>query len=888
MTEPLDSRELGSSLLSQAGIAPGPPLPSLGTPGAAAAPVALSGRTVRMVSPLGVVGDVPEEQAQQAQADGYTVETPNAAAVREYVSANRGLSGQAKVALGQFADEALFGIPEIVHEKTQDPLEVAKWEALKKEHAYSNAIGGLGGFGASLFLGGPLFKGAAAAGRAAEAGILAERLAAAGAEQAVAHGVARRAVASAAKLGVEAGVVVVLVVITEAALGDPEEAAETMLYNFGAGAALGSLSPVAKELFAKAVKGSVVPGGTTKLEAYANEQAIKSLDPYKRISDRLAEIPGGKDAAGEIIREKGLVRRVGEDFEELVGRIDAEKSATGDAIGDLYKQLDESGVTFDSREVARQMRKEVLGPLGKKVGWDAKESKVARYIESFETKTVEDLDPIRLMPEPKRQEIPHIGEAEVLAELKAKYPGQGLRFSKNHIRKFLMEVEGAPLEEIVARRQAEAAMATETAYNTKLAEVAEENLKRYETHQRLARDANSLKPTDLVGIRQDLDRLLYGEKLPSPDQIDQELKSIRDLYKGQLDKAVVEHLGEEKAAQLAKLNTEFRVLSTIGKGAQKNIGRDLTNRTNGLTDYLMGAGQASIGGIIGHAVGGPVGGMIGAGSSQLLGMLGNKYFRQNYNALAVRGADKLAILLGEQSMKKVAFEFDRIPTLFGEMKGKVSKAEPVTAMAELLGLHAPGSSTASKAEQFEALSKLLSEAVTNGPKTTEVINKLTGALAEGGAPEIAAKLAEKQLATIQYLYEKMPKAPAPKPFSPAAKWTPSPAQITEWESRVEVAVNPMAVLKHLKQGTLTRAHTETLQAVYPRLYATIKARIGKLAADPNGPVLGYGHRAAVRALMGAASEQAKAPPPPVVRPVSTGGGGKLTGAEPTKVQQITG
>lgn len=209
--------------------------------------------------------------------DGFTIEAPRKTAVREYVDENKGLKGAAKVALGQFADEALMGIPELILNKTQDPLEVAKREALKKEHNAVNNIAGVAGFGTSLLYGGPLGKvatGAEAAGRAAES-LLAKRLVAAGVEkgsESIAKGLAKKLATSATKLGVEGATFSAPVALTEAALGDPDLAAETLLMNGLAGAALGvggsavksltklGIDAVAPNLFGKAAsaEGAVV------------------------------------------------------------------------------------------------------------------------------------------------------------------------------------------------------------------------------------------------------------------------------------------------------------------------------------------------------------------------------------------------------------------------------------------------------------------------------------------------------------------------------------------------------------------------------------------------------------------------------------------------------
>ena len=103
-----------------------------------------AGTKVDVTSPDGERGTVPAENIAEAIRSGYKVETPSQRAVREYVDANKGLGGAVKVGLGQLADEALMGLPELIMDKTADPHQVAKKEALKKEHELANLAGGIG------------------------------------------------------------------------------------------------------------------------------------------------------------------------------------------------------------------------------------------------------------------------------------------------------------------------------------------------------------------------------------------------------------------------------------------------------------------------------------------------------------------------------------------------------------------------------------------------------------------------------------------------------------------------------------------------------------------------------------------------------------------------
>lgn len=221
--------------------------------------------------------NVPAANVQGMLKDGYSIETPEQAAVREYVKDNKGIKGTAKVALGQFADEAAMGIPELIYDKTADPLEVAKKEALKKDHEAANNIGGVAGFGASLLYGGPLGKvatGASKAGLAVAEKAIASRLVEAGMEtgfKAVAKNIAKGIAKKGIQYGVEGTLMAAPKAITEAALGDPELAAETLMYGGLAGAGLGMGGATLKEL------GKLGKDAAIKGTEWAASKAINKL-----------------------------------------------------------------------------------------------------------------------------------------------------------------------------------------------------------------------------------------------------------------------------------------------------------------------------------------------------------------------------------------------------------------------------------------------------------------------------------------------------------------------------------------------------------------------------------------------------------------------------------
>ncbi len=300
-----------------------------------------AGESVAVTSPDGERGTVPSENIPEAIKAGYRVETPSQRAVREYVDQNQGLRGDLKVGLGQLADEALMGLPELILDKTQDPLAVAKREALKKEHELANASGGLTGFATSLLVGGPLWKAGAKAG-AATAAHLAEKLGVTAAEQVgsrtlktVATDVLKNMAAKGAGAAVEGAVVTAPHAITEAALGDPEAAAETLLAGAGIGTLFGAGGSLAKDLF-KLGKEGVIKGASLVTQQEENA---------KTLARKMAQVVTG-------VKEDDILHYV-----QNAERVNAapEREAIMDAIDQARsKYQTEVDVVADNLAVARR------------------------------------------------------------------------------------------------------------------------------------------------------------------------------------------------------------------------------------------------------------------------------------------------------------------------------------------------------------------------------------------------------------------------------------------------------------------------------------------------------------------------------------------------------
>jgi hypothetical protein len=214
----------------------------------------MSENRINVIGPDGQSGSIPSDQIDNAIRQGYKVESPEQKEINDAVDAEKGLVGAAKVALLQGADEALFGIPEVVAAKKMDPLEMAKWEAIKKDHGLANALGGGAGFLANFAVGGPIFKAAAKAGLIAEKGaasLLAKSGIAAGeaaaeagfgtAAKQAAKNIVEKTITKTAQLGTEGAIIGLPMASTEAMLGDTDLAAETLMWSAGLGGGLGAL-----------------------------------------------------------------------------------------------------------------------------------------------------------------------------------------------------------------------------------------------------------------------------------------------------------------------------------------------------------------------------------------------------------------------------------------------------------------------------------------------------------------------------------------------------------------------------------------------------------------------------------------------------------------------
>lgn len=285
--------------------------------------------------------NVPATELREMLATGqYSLETPDQEAVREFVKENQGIAGVAKVFAGQAADEFLMGIPELVANNTLDPLEIAKKDALKKEHSVANALGGTLGFAGSMLYGGPVGKAAVAAtraGKVAEKAVqqqITQRAALTGAKEVtkpIAASLAKKIAEKSARYGTEGAAFMLPQAVTEAALGDPELAAESLMYGATGGALLGIGGPVVSKITSGF--GSVGAKGLEKVSSKFFQRA--GID--KESSQILSTMTGANKAEYAQAR-KAILENDPELFARTVGKITGNKT-TKDAAIQNFNQI---------------------------------------------------------------------------------------------------------------------------------------------------------------------------------------------------------------------------------------------------------------------------------------------------------------------------------------------------------------------------------------------------------------------------------------------------------------------------------------------------------------------------------------------------------------------
>lgn len=130
-------------------------------------------------------------------------------------------------------------------------------------------------------------------------------------------------------------------------------------------------------------------------------------------------------------------------------------------------------------------------------------------------------------------------------------------------------------------------------------------------------------------------------------------------------------------------------------------------------------------------------------------------------------------------------------------------------------------------EKFEALAEKINMRANDFDYAVNEMEKVTQPL-HSAAPNINESLHLAAARATQFLASKLPQQAAQAPLSMKTK--PSSTEIAVFNRYYDTVEKPLSVLQHVKAGTLTKEHIETLQTVYPKLYTEMQhALLNKLS-----------------------------------------------------------
>jgi hypothetical protein len=849
---------------------------------------------------------LPGSELNDALASGeYSLELPTQTAVREYVDENKGIGGALKVATAQFADEFAGGIPEIIKERTGDHLENAKWQGLKKQHELVNNLSGVGGFGASFFVpGAPLARLGGVSAKVATKSVglaekvIASKLLAKGAEagaNSAAKEIAKKIARTSATMGVEGATFAAPTAITEAALGDPELAAETLLINGLAGSVLGAGGKAAKEIFSLGKKASsgvlpkflpsgkpvvegvegAVKGATDDLSGAAAENAQESIlerltkrkSNAKEIeaaySDLGLEALEGSVSASKFIQDldSGLSKKV-----SPAGIARQEKwQKVFDTTDGALKETLENSAPFSAVETGDVIRKTLSDQVKKryepfqKMYDDIRQmSDTISIADDARLKFNDELFSLADNNKGFSREIQDFAD-RVIAEDKASGIDSVIRslkdevseayrsgkFNKYQVLKqaqekaedFLekqivnqakrIELEGMPEARALAKEfLAQKATANKEYSGFKnfmevLGDVSKVRSKGPKGFMDALADDVALSSEKLVNKLFDKknSRALEWLKKESPEAFD----TLIGFKKNELLQSVVRDNRVQVGQLLSKLDDKnlsldikkllftpeqlkkLNSVETVYRSLPRDVNPSGTARAIELND-LLSPTQLVYGGFKDKAA----------------------------EAILKASANKNSgLLYTEQSMAKVAKKLDELPGRLEDMlKGRklkeVARSTSIGAMQRLLD---DEDRRMTRLEAYDKLKEQLSEIDANAALPMERSSQISSVLSDTGAPETASQLTLKNGLIAKYLSDHMPRAQKLNTPFKQVKWTPSDAELSRFERRVNAIQNPVSIIDELVTGTLSTEAVDAVKTVYPKLFENIQGRVMQYFMD---------------------------------------------------------
>lgn len=910
-------------------------------------------KEINLIGPDNGSYRLPGHQIKDALEAGYRLEAPNETAKREFIKDYKGLKGDAVVAVGQFADEFLGGIPEAIYDATAQKDDFDRKEALKADHQIANDLAGVGGFATSLLWGGPL-KGVAKVGETAGAKA-AESMATALAKRGISKDSAKlgaqilaNTAETTAQLGVEGLVQAAPMAITETALGDPEAGAETLMMGGGLGAGLGLLAGPTGVIFKKAnqaAKDALKKQFDLSEEAAKNAEAAakredvsikvgiedeakmagkaegkttgklfenESIGPETvgdgtilgdaaaecaddsllgtlkkglgKIKDNADEIKAASDVLGLPVMEEQLVgdkvvqdyisakskkltvsgiklaRKIQDRFntynqvvknalnigEDIESHFAVQSEAKAQILQQAKNAIESECVIFNElrqgyqdvaldanpiKQVANNIRKmTIISPEGKALARN-----IAKELESGNIKNLNDLKNLNTYINGSYSPTAAPEVKKIIGDISEKLVNQEQKTIDRAISAKINELRAPGAGTL------DEAMRLQRLYD----EMQVANRKWAELAGNLAESGDALglgnikRPSDFVRKVEDLTAEQIGKKLlPKSDvaslrllkqKFPEQFDAIAKLEKARmLDNIVTDDkISTQKfVTQYKKLTPEFRealfdadtrkildAVKTDFEALPRNVNPSGTAQTISYMELLKPKN-----------------------------FIDPSFYLENAIDLATEQTLKKTINVDvlfntEKEMGNVNKKLNKIPDILSGMSavGKAGKkvTENIGSVGSLMAMsRLLDEPSKDRHDAYNKLKDKLEQIVVDPEAIVNNINRDAGGYMDS-APNISNKFIEKNAQTLKYLYDNLPKPMNMSTPFYQRDYKPSDMELSKFERKLSVAMDPFVVLDALKDGTLTKDHMEAALTNYPVLMQAVRGRVlDQMTEDP--------------------------------------------------------
>ena len=279
------------------------------------------------------------------------------------------------------------------------------------------------------------------------------------------------------------------------------------------------------------------------------------------------------------------------------------------------------------------------------------------------------------------------------------------------------------------------------------------------------------------------------------------------------DKNLVTHFRETK-----KLYGDLRDMEML---LNASVRRTSVNNSLSLTDIISGGSIG--GGLIASSDSFLTGGLGGA-AGFIGGALARRYLRDSGELLAARAVDTMADYgLALNRIGKTQQRIDQ--GVRALMKGGTVSAVKILPQTEPVQ---------NQEKTFKKIKKDLDEVRSND---SVIMARLDEAIPKvDGNEDLQRSLMTTMMRQANFLHSKIPKNPtANLQIINNEEYVPSPTELSKFFRYNQIVNDPLKVLDHLRAGTLTSEHRETLVSVWPEFYKNIQDKIleGLAQGKPN-------------------------------------------------------